>query len=199
MSVLTGAHLIPRLKRARDRQACVLPGVGYSLFIAGAAYVIDGGTLAWRGVREGCAPTDGVDVLANPAVLRSRRREREAFRDGQPACAQFDRVLQVQAKSGHESMGVGCGARHRQKFLDASSHGSTFPRDRAKVEESVELQRRKSQHRFQKAGQLTFELGPERIVADPCRPSCPSALIERRIDIEACLASAFQNRRGGDH
>jgi len=51
MSVLTGAHLIPRLGRPDEiaKLACFLASEDSS-FINGAAYVIDGGTLAWRGV-----------------------------------------------------------------------------------------------------------------------------------------------------
>lgn len=51
MSVLTGAHLIPRLGRPDEiaKLACFLASQDSS-FINGAAYVIDGGTLAWRGV-----------------------------------------------------------------------------------------------------------------------------------------------------
>ncbi|WP_404478615.1 SDR family NAD(P)-dependent oxidoreductase [Novosphingobium sp. BL-52-GroH] len=51
MSVLTGAHLIPRLGRPDEiaKLACFLASEDSS-FINGSAYVIDGGTLAWRGV-----------------------------------------------------------------------------------------------------------------------------------------------------
>lgn len=51
MSVLTGAHLIPRLGKPEEiaKLACFLASDDAS-FITGAAYVIDGGTLAWRGV-----------------------------------------------------------------------------------------------------------------------------------------------------
>lgn len=50
MSVLTGAHLIKRLGKAEEigKLACFLASEDSS-FINGAAYVIDGGTLAWRG------------------------------------------------------------------------------------------------------------------------------------------------------
>jgi NAD(P)-dependent dehydrogenase (short-subunit alcohol dehydrogenase family) len=52
MSVLTGAHLIPRLGRPEEvaKLACFLASDDSS-FITGASYVIDGGTLAWRGQR----------------------------------------------------------------------------------------------------------------------------------------------------
>lgn len=51
LSVLTGAHLIPRLGRPEEvaKLACFLASDDAS-FITGAAYLIDGGTLAWRGV-----------------------------------------------------------------------------------------------------------------------------------------------------
>lgn len=51
MSVLTGAHLIPRLGKPEEiaKLACFLASEDSS-FITGASYVIDGGTLAWRGV-----------------------------------------------------------------------------------------------------------------------------------------------------
>lgn len=50
MHVLTGAHLIPRLGKPEEiaKLACFLAS-DESSFITGAAYVIDGGTLAWRG------------------------------------------------------------------------------------------------------------------------------------------------------
>lgn len=52
MSVLTGAHLIPRLGRPEEvaKLACFLASDDSS-FITGASYIIDGGTLAWRGQR----------------------------------------------------------------------------------------------------------------------------------------------------
>lgn len=52
MSVLTGAHLIPRLGKPEEvaKLACFLASDDSS-FITGASYVIDGGTLAWRGQR----------------------------------------------------------------------------------------------------------------------------------------------------
>lgn len=52
MSVLTGAHLIPRLGKVEEiaKLACFLASDDSS-FINGASYVIDGGTLAWRGMR----------------------------------------------------------------------------------------------------------------------------------------------------
>lgn len=53
MSVLTGAHLIPRLGQPEEvaKLACFLASDDAS-FITGASYVIDGGTLAWRGQRS---------------------------------------------------------------------------------------------------------------------------------------------------
>ena len=50
MSVLTSAHLIQRLGKPEEvaKLACFLASEDSS-FITGAAYVIDGGTLAWRG------------------------------------------------------------------------------------------------------------------------------------------------------
>ncbi len=53
MSVLTGAHLIPRLGKPEEvaKLACFLASDDSS-FITGASYVIDGGTLAWRGQRS---------------------------------------------------------------------------------------------------------------------------------------------------
>jgi len=53
MSVLTGAHLIPRLGTPEEiaKLACFLASEDAS-FITGAAYIIDGGTLAWRGVHS---------------------------------------------------------------------------------------------------------------------------------------------------
>lgn len=52
MSVLTGSHLIPRLGRPEEiaKLACFLASEDSS-FITGASYVIDGGTLAWRGFK----------------------------------------------------------------------------------------------------------------------------------------------------
>ena len=52
MNTLTGAHLIPRLGKPEEiaKLACFLASDDSS-FINGAAYVIDGGTLAWRGTR----------------------------------------------------------------------------------------------------------------------------------------------------
>lgn len=51
MRVMTGSHLIPRLGKPEEiaKLACFLASEDSS-FITGAAYVIDGGTLAWRGV-----------------------------------------------------------------------------------------------------------------------------------------------------
>lgn len=51
MSVLTGAHLIQRLGKPEEiaKLACFLASDDSS-FITGGSYVIDGGTLAWRGV-----------------------------------------------------------------------------------------------------------------------------------------------------
>jgi len=53
MSVLTGAHLIRRLGKPEEiaKLACFLASEDSS-FITGASYVIDGGTLAWRGVHN---------------------------------------------------------------------------------------------------------------------------------------------------
>ncbi|OHT18258.1 SDR family NAD(P)-dependent oxidoreductase [Edaphosphingomonas haloaromaticamans] len=53
MSVLTGSHLIRRLGKPEEiaKLACFLAS-NDSSFITGAAYVIDGGTLAWRGTHS---------------------------------------------------------------------------------------------------------------------------------------------------
>ena len=53
MTVLTGAHLIPRLGKPEEiaKLACFL-ACDDSSFITGAAYAIDGGTLAWRGTHQ---------------------------------------------------------------------------------------------------------------------------------------------------
>lgn len=49
-SVLTGAHLIRRLGRPEEvAKLAVFLACDESSFINGASYVIDGGTLAWRG------------------------------------------------------------------------------------------------------------------------------------------------------
>ena len=50
LSVLTGAHLIRRLGKPEEvAKLAVFLACDESSFITGAAYVIDGGTLAWRG------------------------------------------------------------------------------------------------------------------------------------------------------
>ena len=52
MNVLTGAHLVPRLGKPEEiAKLAVFLASEDSSFINGAAYVIDGGTLAWRGTR----------------------------------------------------------------------------------------------------------------------------------------------------
>ncbi len=53
MKMLTGAHLIPRLGQSAEiaKLACFLASDDSS-FINGAVYVIDGGTLAWRGLND---------------------------------------------------------------------------------------------------------------------------------------------------
>lgn len=55
---LTRSHLVPRLGRPQDiaKLVCFLASDDAS-FINGAAYPIDGGVLAWRGLRESAATT----------------------------------------------------------------------------------------------------------------------------------------------
>jgi NAD(P)-dependent dehydrogenase (short-subunit alcohol dehydrogenase family) len=52
-SVLTASHLIPRLGRPEEvaKLVCFLASEDAS-FINGAVYLIDGGALAWRGMRS---------------------------------------------------------------------------------------------------------------------------------------------------
>lgn len=51
--VLTGSHLIPRLGEPEEvAKLAVFLACSDSSFITGASYLVDGGALAWRGVRD---------------------------------------------------------------------------------------------------------------------------------------------------
>ena len=51
--VLTGSHLLPRLGEPEEvAKLAVFLACSDSSFITGASYLIDGGALAWRGVRD---------------------------------------------------------------------------------------------------------------------------------------------------
>lgn len=51
--VLTGAHLLPRLGEPEEvAKLAVFLACSDSSFITGASYLIDGGALAWRGIRD---------------------------------------------------------------------------------------------------------------------------------------------------
>jgi hypothetical protein len=132
--------------------------------------VIDGGL--WPGAE--CAPTS-VRQLFDADVRRGARGQLYAFVDRSPARTETYRIRKVQPEAWHEQMRGGCITCHGQKLLDPRANQAALPGYSAIIEEGIELEWRKSQHRAQKSGQFIFHRGPKGIFTDA---RCPFRRLE---------------------